>query len=424
VIVVKSSENRPLSDVVVTGLGVMTPGGVTVEAMWDFLLSGRSAAVTLDEEVVGGATTSFACVVSDYDEAAVPSHQRRKLDRSTRLAAAAADQAISDAGLTERGEVAPERVAVVIGVGIGGLSTIEEQGRALLESGFTAVSPFAVSKMMPNAASAYIAIKHGWRGPCLTVSTACASGANAIGEGTELIRRGAADVVVAGGAEAIVNRTALAAFGRMTALSRRNDDPGHASRPFDRDRDGFVLGDGAAMLILESGRHARDRQVRVRGRILGYAASSDAHDLVFPSIDGEGAARCMEAALTDAGLAPSDIGHISAHGTSTPLNDVTEAKAIETVFHADIPPVTSCKGALGHSIGGAGAVEAVAALLGSRTALAPPTANCERIDPLILVDVVQGAPRSCLKGAPVLSNSFGFGGHNACLVISGSGADG
>lgn len=410
---------RNRHEVVVTGMGIMTAGGVSVSSTWDYLLSGQSAAVGV-EELADGLPTSFACIVSGYDEAEVPPHERRKMDRVTRLAMGATAQALAAAGFDDAGAVAPERVAVVMGVGVGGLTTMERESSALWERGFGAVSPFTVPKMMANAPAAAVAIEYGFCGPCLTVSTACASGAHAIGEAAELIRRGAVDVVIAGGAEAIVTRTALALFGRMSALSTRNDAPERASRPFDADRDGFVLADGAAVLVLERSDHARVRNAPVYGTVLGYAANSDAYHVVAPSLDGKGAVRCMLTALQDADVSPLEVPHVNAHGTSTLANDINEAVAISAVFGDTAPSVTSCKGALGHSIGAAGAVEAVAAILSSSYGTAPPTANCDNIGPGIAVDVVQRVPRPLRAGSPVLSNSFGFGGHNACLVLAGT----
>jgi len=262
-------------------------------------------------------------------------------------------------------------------------------------------------------------MRHGWKGPNFCVTTACAAGTHAIGEATRLIHEGAADVVMAGGAEAAITPIAIASFARMGALSTRSDDPARASRPFDPDRDGFVMGEGAAFLVLERWDRAEARGARIYGEILGYGRNSDAHHITAPSPDGSGAVACMELALEDAGLAPAAIGHVNAHGTSTPLNDAAEAEAILKAFAGSPPPVTSTKGVTGHCIGAAGAVEAVAAILASSAGLVPPTANHDRTDPAVTVDIVAGAPRAVNVSGPVLSNSFGFGGHNATLVLSG-----
>jgi 3-oxoacyl-[acyl-carrier-protein] synthase II len=409
-----------MGDVVVTGVGVMSAGGGSLAKTWEFLLSGRSAAATLDPAMVGDSTTSFACVVGDYPEDAVPAHLTRRLDRMTRLAGLAADQAIESAGLTSASGLPPHRIGVVMGVGLGGLDTLETQTDALNRRGFAGMSTFTVIRMMPNAAGAWMAMEHGWTGPCLTIATACASGASAIANGVDLIESGKVDVAVAGGADAPVVRIALAAFGRMRALSRRNDDPGRASRPFDAGRDGFVLAEGAAVLVLERRNHALSRGAKVLGTILGSATNCDAYDMAAPSGSGEGAQRCMEAALASAGIAPKDVGHINAHGTSTHLNDLAEASAIRRVFGDSSPPVTANKGSVGHAVGGAGAIEAAVALVSSSSGIVPPTANCAQVDPDVHIDVVRTAPRSIPKGMPALSNSFGFGGHNVSLVLAGN----
>ena len=411
-----------MAGVAVTGVGVVSAGGGSLAKTWEMLLAGRSAAATLDAGTVSDATTSFGCVVADYPEGDVPAHLARKLDRMTRLAGRAADQAIESAGLGPGDGVPAHRMGVVMGVGLGGLQTLETQGEALSRRGFAGMSTFTVVRMMPNAASAWIAMEHGWTGPCLTITTACASGANAIAYGAELIASGKTDVVIAGGADAPVLRTALAGFGRMGALSRRNEDPGRASRPFDAGRDGFVLAEGAAIVVLERADHARARGARVLGTILGTATNCDAFDMVVPSASGGGAQRCIEEALASAGLAPEEIGHVNAHGTGTELNDLAESNAIGRVFGHPGPPVTANKGSLGHAIGAAGAIEAVVAMLSSAQGIVPPTANCEELDPDVRVDVVRKAPRRIAQGSPALSNSFGFGGHNVCLVVAGTDA--
>ena len=281
----------------------------------------------------------------------------------------------------------------------------------MFERGPTRVSPRLVPMMMANAAAAHIGMKHGWSGPNLCIATACAAGTHAIGEGSRLVRDGSADVVLAGGSEAAVTPVALAAFARMGALSTSG-----RSRPFDVARDGFVMGEGAAFLVLERWDLAVARGARIHGEVLGYGRNCDAYHITAPAPGGGGAVACMELALADAGLRPGDIGHVNAHGTSTPLNDAAEAEAVAKVFGESTPPVTSTKGAIGHLIGAAGAVEAVASLLALRHGLVPPTANHEVRDPNLLVDVVAGEPRA-VEPRPVLSNSFGFGGHNATVVL-------
>jgi 3-oxoacyl-[acyl-carrier-protein] synthase II len=279
------------------------------------------------------------------------------------------------------------------------------------------VSPFLVPMMMSNATAAFIALQHGFTGPNFAVVTACAAGTNAIGEAVRLLRAGDADVVIAGGAESSITPVGLAAFNRMGALSRRKDDPAHASRPFDVGRDGFVMGEGAGMLVLEPWDRAVARGARIYGGVAGYGRNTDAYHITAPSPGGEGAVRCMQLALEDAGLAPGDIGHVNAHGTSTPLNDAAEAEAVVKVF-GSAPPLSSVKGATGHLIGAAGAVEAIASVLAMEAGAVWPTANFTDADPALPpIDVVHGAPRP-LDAAPALSNSFGFGGHNASLVLT------
>ncbi|MHB8669722.1 MAG: beta-ketoacyl-[acyl-carrier-protein] synthase family protein, partial [Acidimicrobiales bacterium] len=274
-----------------------------------------------------------------------------------------------------------------------------------------------VPMMMPNATAAMISIRFGWTGPNLCVATACAAGGHAVGEGARLVRDGSADVVLAGGSEAVVTPIALAAFARMGALSRREEEPELASRPFDLDRDGFVMGEGAAFLVLERWDHAAARGARIHGEVLGYGRNADGHHVTAPAPGGVGAAACMRMALRDAGIEPDAVGHVNAHGTSTPKNDAAEAEAISSVFGPGAVPVTSSKGVLGHLIAGAGAAEAVASVLACQRGLIPPTANHARSDPALTVDVVAGVPRPT-TGLVALSNSFGFGGHNASLVLA------
>jgi 3-oxoacyl-[acyl-carrier-protein] synthase II len=274
-----------------------------------------------------------------------------------------------------------------------------------------------VPMMMANGPAALVAIAHGFTGPCLCVATACATGANAIGEASRLLRDGTADVVVAGATECAITPTAMAAFANMGALSKRSDDPGTASRPFDVDRDGFVMGEGAGFLVLEDWDHAVGRGVRIHGELAGYGVTCDAGHITAPSEDGAGAAACIRRALADAGLDPADVRHVNAHGTSTPLNDAAEARAISTVFGAGALPVTSTKGVTGHLIGAAGAVEAAVALMSATEGVVPPVAGTSEVDPALDADVVVGAPRSIDVG-PVVSTSFAFGGHNAALVLT------
>src|SRR5438270_467720 len=332
--------------VAVTGLGVKTPAGNDVASFWETLLAGRSKAAEIRSFDTTDLPVRFACQVKDFDavEYLGPKEVRR-VDRNAQLGFAAGIDAYRDAGDTGAD---PARSAVVAGVGIGGLATLEDQEKVLIERGPTRVTPFLVPMMMPNATPAILAMELGWTGPNVCVATACAAGTHAVGEAARLIRDGTSDVVLAGGAEAVVVPIAIAAFARMGALSGRHDDPAHASRPFDVGRDGFVIGEGSAFLVLERLDRAQARGARIYGEVLGYGRNADAYHITAPSPGGSGATACMQLALDDAGLAPGDIAHVNAHGTSTPLNDASEAEAIVKVFGESPPPVTSTKGVTGH----------------------------------------------------------------------------
>jgi 3-oxoacyl-[acyl-carrier-protein] synthase II len=400
--------------VVVTGMGVKTPAGVDVASMWATVLAGNGTAARIERFDPSELPVQFAGEVRNYDlEPYFGPKEIRRVDRFTQLGFGAAADALAAAG-----ELAtdPSRCAVIAATGVGGLETMETNEATFLERGAARVSPFFVPMMMPNAAAGHISIRFGFTGPALCISTACAAGANAIGEGVRMVRDGSAEVVVAGATEAPVTPLTISAFARMGAMSGRNDDPERASRPFDTDRDGFVIAEGAAFFVLETLEHARARRATIYGEVLGYGRNADAHHITAPVPGGAGAAACMQLALDDAGLDPSDIGHVNAHGTSTPLNDATEAEAIRKVFADHCPPVTSTKGVTGHMIAGAGAAEAAIALLSLRDGVVPPTANLDRIGDDINLDVVGGEPRPCDR-KPVLSNSFGFGGHNATLIL-------
>jgi 3-oxoacyl-[acyl-carrier-protein] synthase II len=408
-------DRRGRPRVVVTGVGVKTPAGNDVASFWEELCAGRASARTIESFDPADLSITFAGEVRDFDavEYFGPKEARRQ-DRVTQLGFGAAADALGDAG--ELG-ADPSRCAVIIATGVGGLHTLEENQRLYFEKGPSRVSPFFVPMMMPNATAGVVAMQLGWTGPNLCVATACAAGAHAIGEGVRLIRDGTADVVMAGGTEAAVTPLTIAAFARMGALSSRNDAPERASRPFDADRDGFVIGEGAGCVVLEPLERARARGATIYGEVAGYGRNADAYHITAPSPGGAGAAVCMQLALDDAAMEPSAIGHVNAHGTSTPLNDAAEAEAVRKVFGDSPPVVTSTKGVTGHLIGAAGAVEAVAALLSVRDGIVPPTANLEKLGDDIELDVVAGSPREVgLK--PAISNSFGFGGHNACLVLT------
>jgi len=404
--------------VVITGLGAVTPVGNDVATMWQALIAGRSGVgpITLFDPT--GFDTKFAAEVKDFNaEALFGRKEARRMDRFTQFAVAAAGEALTDSGLKITPENAP-RIGCVFGSGIGGIGTILAEVEVARQKGPMRVSPFLVPMMLPDTAPGQIAIQYGLKGPNMAIVTACASSSNAIGEAAEIIRRGAADVIVAGGAEAGIVPLAVAGFNVMTAISRRNDAPQKASRPFDADRDGFVIGEGSAALVLESLEHAQARGAHIYAEVLGYGASADAYHITAPQEAGEGAARAMRAALAQAGLAPQDIGYINAHGTSTPLNDKSETLAIKQVFGpaAYQVPISSTKSMTGHLLGAAGALEAVVCVKALQEGLLPPTINYETPDPACDLDYIPNVARR-VPIRTAMSNSFGFGGHNACLIF-------
>ncbi|MGV9381482.1 beta-ketoacyl-[acyl-carrier-protein] synthase family protein [Nonomuraea sp. NPDC003707] len=410
----RSSGGPVRARVAVTGMGVRTPAGAHPQELWDTLLAGRSTARTITSFDAEGLPVDFACQVPDLDlDGYVKPRDARRMDRVTRLAFCAATDALADAGQTAAG---PERRAVVTGTGYGGVATQELAFGTLDERGRAWPGPLHIPMSMHNAAAAEISIRHAFLGPSMSVATACASGSHAIGEGMRLVRDGTADVVLAGGMEAGVQASALVGFGRAGALSRRVSEPGRASRPFDADRDGFVLGEGAAFLVLERLEDALRRGAHVYAELSGYGRTSDGHHLTAPDPEGGGAYRCMRHALADAGIAAADVVHVNAHATSTRLNDETEARAIARLFGEYAVPVTGSKSVIGHALGASGAIEAVISVLTLIERTVHPTANLDRRDPACPVDVVT-APRPVVPG-PVLSNSFAFGGHNATLVFT------
>jgi 3-oxoacyl-[acyl-carrier-protein] synthase II len=399
--------------VAVTGMGVKSPAGVDVDTFWTTILSGVATAAPVQAFATDDHPVSYACEVRDFDVTPyMGPKDARRTDRVAQLGLAAALDAWAEAG---DAVVDPARCAVVAGTGIGGLTTLEAQVTQAAAKGPARVSPFLVPMMMANATPALIGLELGWTGPNLSITTACAAGANAIGEASRMIRHGDADIVLAGGSEASVTPVATAAFARMGALSS-NPDASAASRPFDADRDGFVMGEGAGFLVLEDFDRARTRGADIIGEIIGYGRTSDAHHITAPSPGGAGAAACMQAARVDAGLEADAVGHVNAHGTSTPLNDAAESEALAKVFGERAVPVTSTKGVTGHLVGAAGAIEAIAALLAARAGIVPPTANHERRGDDVRVEIVHGTPAPIENGV-ALSNSFGFGGHNATLVL-------
>ncbi len=389
-----------MTDVVVTGRGVVSSIGEGADAFVDALLAQRS-----------GVVDGWARCPSFDPETAMTAKEIRRTDRFSHLALAAADQAMAEAGLPDG--IDPERLAVVIGTGVGGLSTLEDGCRGYFERGERGVSPHFVPALMPNAAAAHIAMRHGARGPGFALASACATGGHAIGESARMIARGEVDAVVAGGSEAPFTPVAMAAFKAMGALSREG-----RSCPFDARRDGFVMGEGAGVLILEAEEHARARGAAVLARVIGYGASNDAFHITQPDEDGRGASQAMRAALRDAGAEPGDVGYVNAHGTSTPFNDRTESLAIRTVWDGAAPPVSSTKSAIGHLLGAAGAVEGVATVGALQRGVLPPTLNYEVPDPECDLDYVPEGPREAPDLRLALSNSFGFGGQNACVAFA------
>ena len=404
---------------VITGAGLVTPVGVGLERAWSALLDGKSGAGAITLFDAGDLPCRIACQVPDFDAAAhMEGRLARTLDRYAQFAIAAALQAVEGAGLVVAEEEA-HRVGVYVGSGMGGIMTIEATRDRMLEKGARrGVSPYFIPAILPNLAAGHIAILLGARGPNLAHVSACASGAHAIGEAAGLIRRGEADVMVAGGSEAAVCALGLAGFSAMRALSRRNHEPERASRPFDAERDGFVMGEGAGVLVLESEARARDRGAKILAELAGYAANADAHHITQPAPDAAGARRCMAAALQDAGAAPEQVAHINAHGTSTPYNDAAETAAIKALFgqHARRLTVSGTKSMTGHLLGAAGGVEAAIAALTVSRGVIPPTINLENPDPACDLDYVCEGAREAEVGV-AMSNSFGFGGTNACLVL-------
>ncbi len=405
--------------VVITGLGAVTPLGDDVPSFWAGLVAGKSGVGPTTLFDASNLPVRITAEVKGFDPVALLDHREAKrTDRFAQFTLVAADQAITDAGLTFDQNGDNRHVGIIIGTGIGGICTLLASVEVLRERGPRRVSALMVPMMMPNAGAGQIAIRYGIHGPALSLASACATGTNAIGEATQHIRWGTAEVMICGGGESVMHPIAQAAFANMGAVSLRNDEPERASRPFDADRDGFVMGEGAGVLILESLEHARERGARIYAEVVGYGASSDAFHITAPDEDGAGAALSMDAALRDAGLPPEEIDYINAHGTSTPLNDRTETRGIHTVFgaHAYKVPVNSTKSMIGHLMGAAGAVEAIACVKSLETGVIHPTINYETPDPDCDLDYVPNKARET-HPRTALSNSFGFGGHNATLIF-------
>jgi 3-oxoacyl-[acyl-carrier-protein] synthase II len=397
--------------VAVVGAGVKTPAGNTVAELWAALVEGRSTAEILEDDRFPPDVAVLVCRDHDFKAGDYLSAvELRRLDRSQALALAAAQDALDQCGELP----APERRAVVCGVGLPAAATYEQMFTDLLRGSVRSLGPLTIPTIMPSSVSSLLSLRHDFRGPSVTVSAACASGAAAIAHGVDLLRNDVADVVLAGGVDALIAHGPLAGFMRLDAMSRYAQHPELASRPFDVDRDGFVMGEGAGFVVLC---RAADAAGRPRlGSVLGHASTSDAYHVVAPAPGGEGARRCMELALVDAGLGPGDITHVNAHGTSTVLNDRAEAEALARLFDGAGPPVTSIKGTTGHMIAGSGAVEAVVTLSSIDRGLVPHVAGLRTLEPVVRVDVVQGEARPVPSGA-ALSNSFGFGGANTVLVL-------
>lgn len=413
--------------VVITGLGLVTPVGVGVEAAWSNLLAGKNGARRIEEFEVSDITCQIACFIPRGPTAEgkfapddwMEPKEQRKVDDFIIYAMSAADQAIADSGLKFTTAEAQERAGVLIGSGIGGLSGIADTSLLLKEKGPRRVSPFFIPGRLINLASGYVSIKHQLKGPNHAVVTACSTGSHAIGDAARLVALGDADVMVAGGAESPICRIAMAGFAACRALSTGfNDAPQKGSRPYDKDRDGFVMGEGAGIVVLETLEHAKARGAKIYAEVVGYGMSGDAYHITAPSESGDGAYRCMRAALARAGMAPSEIDYVNAHGTSTPMGDEIELRAVERLFGNSAGRLTmsSTKSAIGHLLGAAGAVEAVFSALAIRDNIAPPTLNLDNPSVETAIDLV---PHTAKKHEinVALSNSFGFGGTNASLVL-------
>jgi len=404
--------------VVISGLGVVSPLGNDLETFWNALLQSKCGVARITAFDASGYDTQIAAEVKDFNPApAFPSPKEiRRTDRFSQYGVYAAWQALRDSGL-DLNKADPNEIGVFIGSGIGGLTTTAEQHTILLERGPGRLSPFMIPMLISNMASGLVSMYFNLRGPNFATCSACATANHAMGEAWRTVKMGDAKVILAGGAEATVLPIGIGGFCAMRAMSTRNDDPQHASRPFDKERDGFVMGEGAGIVVVEEYEHARARGARIYAELAGYGNTADAHHLTAPSPGGEGAVRCMRAALRNAGLNPEEISYINAHGTSTPQGDIAETEAIKVVFgeHAHKLAVSSTKGATGHMLGAAGAVEMVTCAKAIQTDIVPPTINYEVPDPACDLDYVPNTART-MKVNAIVNNSFGFGGHNASLI--------
>lgn len=404
--------------VVITGVGLVTPLGVGTEATWDSLVAGRSGIDAITRFDASAHASQIAAEVKGFNpEDYFEPKQAKNLDHFVQYALAAAEMAVQQSGLALSGED-PERVGVITGCGMGGLPTIEQYHQICMEKGPKRITPFLIPRIIPNMPSGHISMRFNAKGPNLALSTACAAGTHAVGEAFRSIAYGDCDIAITGGAESVICPLAVGGFASMKALSTRNDDPKAASRPFDLDRDGFIIAEGSGMVILEELEHALARDAVIYAEMAGYGQSSDAYHIAAPPEDGEGGARCMKRALLDAGMNPEDIDYINAHGTSTPLNDRCETQAIKTVFkdHAYKLSISSTKSMTGHMLGGAGGIEAAFTALTLHTGIIPPTINLDTPDPDCDLDYVPNTAReSAVRTA--MSNSFGFGGTNGVIIM-------
>ena len=412
------SDDNGRRRVVVTGLGAVSPLGTDVESTWAGLIAGRSGAGKITQFDTVGYPVDFGCEATDFDPTVWMDYKAaRRMDRFAQLAVAAARQAEADSGIDIAGET--DRVGAAIATGIGGLKSFEACVDTLNERGPDRVNPFAIVQIIPNLAAGWVSMELGTKGPLLSECTACAASNMAIGDGLDAIRLGRADVMVCGGTEAPITRVGIAGFGAMRAISRRNDDPERASRPFDAERDGFVMGEAGAVLVLEELEHARARGARIYAELLGYGLSSDATHVSDPDPTGDNPARAMRMALGDAGVQPGQVDYVNAHGTSTPVGDAAETRVLKIALgeeKAYRTPISSTKGATGHCLGASGALEAIFTILALRHGILPPTINYEVPDPECDLDYIPNTARE--QAAEIgVSNSFGFGGHNACVVF-------
>ncbi len=404
--------------VVVTGVGLVTPLGTGVQKTWDGICAGKSGVGPITRFDTSDFTVKIAAEVQDFTvEDFIDKKTAKHLELFVQYAVAAASMAVQDSGLTID-ESNAERVAVVTGNGIGGLPTIEKYHQVCTDRGPRRITPFFIPMVISNMSAGQVSILCGAKGPNLSVTTACAAGTHAVGDAFRLIARGDCDMAITGGSESTVCPLAVGGFNAMKALSKRNDDPARASRPFDNDRDGFVIAEGGGMMIIEELEHAKKRGAKIYAEIVGYGLSGDAYHMAAPPADGNGAVRCMQMALKDAGMDPTDIDYINAHGTSTPLNDVVETGAIKQVYgdHASKLAISSTKSMTGHMLGGAGGIESVFSALTLHHGVIPPTINQQTADPGCDLDYVPNQARDCMVNT-VMSNSFGFGGTNAVLIM-------